>query len=58
MDKIFLTTTKKLATYAIKTTSITRISKTVEAKGDQIGNKIAGKITTAASQSTQEDLSK
>ena len=46
---------KKSATNAIKTASKRAIQKTVEARGDLIGNKIADKITSVSKKKSNND---
>ena len=52
--KKLVDTAKKSATDAIQTTSKRVIQKTVEATGDQVGNKIADKITSVSKISTKK----
>ena len=49
-----LDSAKKSTTDAIRTASKRAIQKTVEATGDLIGNKIAGKITSVSKKSAME----
>ena len=52
--KNLVDTTKKSATYAIKTASKRATQKTAEATGDLVGNKIADKITSVSKKSTKK----